>query len=1336
MNPPCSPDHRGQSLRRARLMSVTLTTLLNGCFLLGLVECPRILAAELFTFKPGDTVAIFGNGLADRMQHDPWVETALQHHLKGLNVCFRNMSVSGDTVDKQPRSSGFTNSEAYLQHVAPDVVFVMYGYNESFAGQQGAHEYEKKLVALVEKYRSLRKQAGVEARFVLFSPIAYEQTGDPNLPDGSQLTSNLLAISQATKRAAAATQASYVDLFGPTSQRFGTSSERLTVNGIHLNATGYQYLADIISQALLGKPAPAASDVTDLFTAVKDKNWYWHNRYRATDGNDIWGGRSKLSFVDGQTNADVLKHELMMLDVMTANRDLVIWAAAQGKSLAANDDNVPPPVKVISNVGGGSASSSAVKEGSVKYLSPEESVAQTNVPEGYHLNVFASEEMFEDFANPVQLQVDGKGRLWAACWNTYPKWEPLKEMNDALVILEDDDRDGVADRRKIFAHVHNPLGFEFWGGGVVVTSGPDLLFLKDTDGDDVADVRTVLLQGLGTSDTHHAANNLIFGPDGGIYWQSGIFLVNNHETPWRRNLDIGQSGMYRLNPRTFAITPHAANGPNPHGTSFDSWGYCYATDGTSGRAYQVRPEAAGFKMHKLLEKEFRPVPACEILSSEHFPEDMQDDFLICNTIGFLGVKQYDLDRGDTVKPETADKPSAEEAVVSKGGRLITIDHPALKNRAITGFKLSVAGNQQMNISEIEVIASPDPSSKSQNIAGTATLSLSSEYSNGMFPAKLLVDGNKDTFAHTDKQNNPWMQGIFPKPVQIAEFRVWNRQGFEDRFHPGKIEFFNGSERVAAFTVSIKGADSRQRRLGEVWGTPGQELLNSEDRNFRPTDAIVGEDGALYVSDWQNVIIGHMQHNIRDPNRDHTHGRILRLTRKGQPLQQPVAIAGEPIERLLENLKHPVNGVRHRTRVELSGRESAAVIAATQKWIADFDANDEIEAHHLLEALWLHQQHNVRNEPLLESLLASTVGHARIAAETVAHFWNKVDGTSATGFAASAETEFVKFEPPKHLQGNDRQAYERGAKVFQREAHCSTCHLPHGKGNGIIYPSLVNSPWVSGSEDRLIKLTLHGMWGPLTLHGKTYDPARGVPPMTAFRNLLTDDELADVLTFVRNTWGNKAAPISAATVKRVRAETRNQTTFWKPDELMAAHPLEPDLVAAANASAETLFSNDALEKELLATPLAELARVALAKGSARRGKTVFLKSAAACATCHLPAAGSVRLAPNLETLKTSLTPEQLVESVLYPSKRIDKDYAQVTVITADGKQQTGIRISETAEQIVLRNLALAEPLTIRKDDIDEIFESPVSLMPEHLVRQLKSRREFNDLIRYVLEVRKQ
>ena len=287
-------------------------------------------------------------------------------------------------------------------------------------------------------------------------------------------------------------------------------------------------------------------------------------------------------------------------------------------------------------------------------------------------------------------------------------------------------------------------------------------------------------------------------------------------------------------------------------------------------------------------------------------------------------------------------------------------------------------------------------------------------------------------------------------------------------------------------------DGHRKKFGEVWGTPGLELLNSEDRNFRPTDAVIGEDGALYVSDWHNAIIGHMQHNIRDPNRDHKHGRIFRLTAKGRPLQKPVKIHGQSIVALLENLKHPVDGVRHRTRVELSGRNSEEVIAATQKWMKDFDPNDESEAHHLLEALWLHQQHNVRNEDLLNTLLNSDVMHAAMAAKSVHHAWHNVDLKRTSGFAAPPECDFVKFNPPKRLSGDDRKAYQLGAQIYQRESHCGTCHLPHGKGNGNIYPTLVNSPWVIGDEDRLIKATLHGLWGRMVVDGKIYDPSRRLP----------------------------------------------------------------------------------------------------------------------------------------------------------------------------------------------------------------------------------------------------
>ena len=174
-------------------------------------------------FNPNDVVAIYGNGLADRMQHDPWVETVLQSQLKGMNVSFRNMSFSGDMVNKRPRNQGFTNDEEYLQHVAPDVVFSFYGYNESFAGPDGADAYRAELVKLVQRYTELRREQGKEVRFVLFSPIAYQNTGDRNLPDGDELNTNLAAYTEATRVAAAETGATFVDLFSPTLQLFNSS---------------------------------------------------------------------------------------------------------------------------------------------------------------------------------------------------------------------------------------------------------------------------------------------------------------------------------------------------------------------------------------------------------------------------------------------------------------------------------------------------------------------------------------------------------------------------------------------------------------------------------------------------------------------------------------------------------------------------------------------------------------------------------------------------------------------------------------------------------------------------------------------------------------------------------------------------------------------------------------------------------------------------------------------------------------------------------------------------------------------------------------------------------
>ena len=803
-----------------------------------------------FAFRKGETVAILGNGLPDRMQHDGWMETLLQSALPGLQVRFRNMSTSGDRPNSFPRSGGHMHMTDYLRHVKPDTVFAFFGYNESF--ENNPEEFTTQLVDFVKYVRGTKANGKSFPRIVLFSPIAHEDTKNPNVPGNSEYDPQLESYTKAMEAAAKEAGVAFVDLFHPSRELFRSAEVPLTINGVHLTPEGNRQIAEVIAKALLGKEVASSPTMEELRDSVMDKNMHWNARYRARDGNDVWGGRSTLAFTNDQTNAVVLQHELTMLDVMTANRDERIWARAAGQDKEIDDSNVPQPVPVISNVGGKSKSSNAEKEGSLSYISGEDAIQHMAFDPRFEVSLFADEARFPQLVNPVQMQVDTKGRLWAAAWHTYPMWEPLKEMKDALLICHDDDSDGKCDRITEFARVQNPLGFEFWNGGVIVTCAPDILFLKDTDGDDVADVREIILQGVDFADTHHGANNLIFGPDGGIYWQSGVFMQHNYEHPWGPSLQVGTSAMYRFDPRRFTIAKHADNSPNPHGISFDYWGYHYATDGTGGRAYQVRPEGSAFKMHELLKKEVRPVTSSEIVSSANFPDDMQGDFLICNVIGFLGIKHYDLSR------------DAE--------------------------------------------------------AGT----------------------------------------------------VW------------------GEPAGAELTMKVTQAD------GSVTDDQSRGLLMSRDKNFRPSDAVFGADGALYIADWHNVIIGHMQHNVRDPNRDHKHGRIYRMTAKDRALQEPVAIDGEPVAALLENLRHPIDGVRHRTRVELSERPTAEVIAATKEWMKQFDASKAEDAHPLLEALWVHQQHNVRDTALLASLQTSPEPHAHNAATVAQQLWFNVEASMKGG----------------------------------------------------------------------------------------------------------------------------------------------------------------------------------------------------------------------------------------------------------------------------------------------------------------------------------------------------
>ena len=384
------------------------------------------------------------------------------------------------------------------------------------------------------------------------------------------------------------------------------------------------------------------------------------------------------------------------------------------------------------------------------------------------------------------------------------------------------------------------------------------------------------------------------------------------------------------------------------------------------------------------------------------------------------------------------------------------------------------------------------------------------------------------------------------------------------------------------------------------------LFVSKDLNFRPTDLEFAPDGSLYVVDWHNALIGHMQHNARDPNRDHAHGRIYRITYPSRPLVKPAKIAGAAIAQLLDNLKLHEYRSRYRTRRELRGRDADTVVKATRAWVKNLpkDADERLK----LEALWVTWGAGQTDVALLKQLLGSgdhrirsaavrvlrfnlkqvknhkelltkaatdSHGRVRMEATVAASFLGKKDGLEVLAAAEpkgivrtyKQTMDFAKgvlentpvppavhrsrLQPPAHLSKADAKLYVLGEEVYNRDAHCATCHQPNGKGlpeSGV--PPLAGTSWSNGDPERLIKLTLKGLLGPIEVQGKKYP---GQVPMTPFEALLNDEEIAAVLTFVRNSYGNEASVISPAQVSRVRSSVKDMRGLYNPADLLKEHP---------------------------------------------------------------------------------------------------------------------------------------------------------------------------------------
>ncbi|HAE10672.1 MAG TPA: hypothetical protein DCG39_03415 [Opitutae bacterium] len=185
--------------------------------------------------------------------------------------------------------------------------------------------------------------------------------------------------------------------------------------------------------------------------------------------------------------------------------------------------------------------------------------------------------------------------------------------------------------------------------------------------------------------------------------------------------------------------------------------------------------------------------------------------------------------------------------------------------------------------------------------------------------------------------------------------------------------------VARLRPTIDGAGHRLQTL--------EPLLTSSHNAFRPVDLNMGPDGAIYLADWFNPIIGHYQASLRHPNRDKTHGRIWRITAKGRPLHKQPALAKMSADQLCGQLADPVRRTRQLAKLRLMDLPKAEAIAAIGKWVDELKPDDPDLEHKLFEAIGVYESHEVVNRPLLDRLLKAKNYLARAYATRVAGRWH-------------------------------------------------------------------------------------------------------------------------------------------------------------------------------------------------------------------------------------------------------------------------------------------------------------------------------------------------------------
>ncbi len=941
----------------------------------------------------------------------------------------------------------------------------------------------------------------------------------------------------------------------------------------------------------------------------------------------------------------------------------------------------------------------------------DQELAAFHLPDGYEINLFAADPMI---ANPINVNWDTKGRAWVATSSTYPHIVPGREPNDKIIILEDTDGDGKADKHTVFAEnllvPHSVMPVK---GGAYVVATTQLLFFEDLDGDDIADTRRVVYDGFGNADVHHMIHGLRWTPWGNLHFTQSIYINSFVETAYGAKT-LNGSGTWVFRPEKEHLSIFSRGLVNPWGEAFDKWGQAFATDGAGGSGMNyIFPESAHAtavgapKVLRGLNSGTPKNTAAEVVYSRHFPKDWQGTIITNDFRGNRTVRYkitpdksgYQSEEVQTIIHSDHRSYRPVDTKIGPDGALYIVDwyNPIIDHGEVD-FHHPIRDKSHGRIWRMTKKGSPllQPiNTQVDNPTELLKLLKSPEQFTRMQANRAYVEQNGDPQAVINWMKN--IKGHSPEAYQQRLEGYWLLAALNHYDEPtilGALNWQYPQARAAAvrqfanWKIAYNHRDKLPKLIEDKHPQVRLEAIHLL-REMGSIEAIELVIKALDAPMDENLTFA-LDLTLRERKEDWLPKMVDNIVLfKGDVNKNMYALLTTEDERIVG----PIQKLLAKPDLDASLAQKAWRLLAK---IGDAEAKDKILAKVLVE----------ENASLLTTMAnaptAYTAQPSNLAPlATLLNHKNSALRKGAMRLIGRWKVaEYADLTQESITNTNDLKEKVTAFQALRAMDKLVIIKEMTTANNDLENRIAATTVWIEASPEDAVATTvdlLSNLESPQLADGlfRTYQKMENGPA-------ILEKALAD-----------KKLPENIANAGLRIVQTSGLPLKDLEEALKKSGNIQP------------------VGMELSSADKAQLIEDAKANGNLYRGRTIYRRPELMCGNCHKISYGGGLSGPNLATVGSYMTPNSILESILNPNTDIKQGYETVLITKTNGEIISGLLHRKTNNSTLIRQ-ASGELIEIPSAEISETDVSPVSLMPTGLTRNL-NRDELKDLLAYLINL---